>query len=150
MNHGGRLPAWKCGRFHTGSPSAIYHFRRTFWAKLVRTVAFEQRREQCTRTIDAALYRPNRYPTYLGSLVVGEARRADQQQGLALFERQLCQRGEELPELQAAVLLGSRLQAVEVAAIRVFDFAASLAIFRPELVAQDGEEPCGQVRSRRE
>ena len=58
--------------------------------------------------------------------------------------------GEEFLELQAAVLLGSRCQAVEVAAVRVFDFAASFAIFRLKLVAQDGEEPRQHVRPRLE
>ena len=32
-------------------------------------------------------------------------------------------------------------------AVGVFDFAASLAVFRNEQVAEDGEEPRGHVRS---
>src|ERR1700730_11109923 len=68
-----------------------------------------------------------------------EARRADQKQGLALDRRQLCKRVAEILEFRPAVLLGRRFQAVEVAAVGVLDFAASLPIFRPEQVAEDGE-----------
>jgi hypothetical protein len=38
------------------------------------------------------------------------------------------------------VLLGRRFQAIDVTAVGVFDFAASLAVFRAEQVAEDGEE----------
>src|SRR3954449_140275 len=43
---------------------------------------------------------------------------------------------------------GSRFQAIDVTAVGVFDFAAALAVFRAEQVAEDGEEPRGHVRSR--
>jgi hypothetical protein len=48
------------------------------------------------------------------------------------------------------VLLGSRFQAIDVMAVGVFDFAAALAVFRAEQVAEDGEEPRGHIRSRLE
>ena len=60
-------------------------------------------------------------------------------QGLALGGRQLCKRVAEILEFHPAVLLRRRFQAVEVAAVGVLDFAAPLAIFRPEQVAEDGE-----------
>jgi len=50
-----------------------------------------------------------------------------------------CERVAEILEFHPAVLLGRRFQAVEVAAVGVLDFSALLAIFRPELVAEDGE-----------
>src|ERR1700732_2860743 len=94
---------------------------------------------ESTGPMDSALDRPYCGLTDRSRLLVGKARRADQKQGLALDERQLCKRVAEIFEFHPAVLLGRRFQAIEVAAVGVLDFAALLAIFRPELVAEDGE-----------
>jgi len=64
--------------------------------------------------------------------------------------QQLRERPAEFLEFQPAVLLGSRFQAIDVTAVGVFDFAAALAVFLAEQVAEDGEEPRGHVRSRLE
>src|SRR6202034_725160 len=53
-------------------------------------------------------------------------------------------------ELQVTVLPRSQCEAREVAAVRVFDFAASFAVFRRKQVAEDGEEPRQHVRPRLE
>src|SRR5579862_4903499 len=45
------------------------------------------------------------------------------------------------------MLLGSRCQAVGVAAVRVFNLAALLAKFRPKKVVEKGEQPRHHVRS---
>ena len=62
--------------------------------------------------------------------------------------QQLRERLAEFLELHPAVLLGRRFQAIDVTAVGVFDFVAALAVFRAEQVAEDGEEPRGQVSSR--
>src|ERR1700730_6813438 len=95
--------------------------------------------ESRLRAMDSALDRFCRGLTDRSRLLVLEARRADEKQGVALDEWQLCKRVAEILEFHPAVLLGRRFQAVEVAAVGVLDFAALLAIFRPELVAEDGE-----------
>lgn len=118
-----------------------------FPANLARIVDYEQLREPAACTIDATLNRPHRRLTDRCRLVVGEARRADEKQGLALNERQIRERVGELLELQATMLLGRRFQAVEVAAVGVFDLAASRAKFRPKKVTEDGAEPRLHVRS---
>ena len=64
------------------------------------------------------------------------------------MRQQLRERPAEFLEFQPAVLLGSRFQAIDVTAVGVFDFAAALAVFRAEQVAEDGEEPRG-LTSRR-
>jgi hypothetical protein len=72
-------------------------------------------------------------------LLVGETRRADEKQGLALVGWQLRERHAEFLEFHAAVLVGMRLQTLRVAAVGVFDLTTPLAVFRAEQVAEDGE-----------
>jgi hypothetical protein len=70
-------------------------------------------------------------------LLVGEAGRADEKQGLALAGRSFASAAEFL-EFHPAVLPGRRFQAVDLTAAGVLDFAAALAVFRAEQVAEDG------------
>lgn len=113
--------------------------RRVVLAEPVGPVDGEQLREPRAGTIDPALDRPYRALADRSRLLVGETRRADEKQGLALVGRQLCKRHAEFLEFQPTLLLGRRFQAIDVAAGGVFDFAASLAVFRAEHVAEDGD-----------
>jgi hypothetical protein len=63
-------------------------------------------------------------------LLVREARRADEKQGLALAGRQLRERHTKFLEFHPAVLLGRGFKLSTTGG--VFDFAASLAEFRWE------------------
>src|SRR6266567_2468839 len=109
--------------------------RRVVLAEPVGAVDGEQLREPRAGTIDPALDRPHRALADRSRLLVRETRRADEKQGLALVGRQLCKRHAEFLEFHPTLLLGRRLQAIDVAAGGVFDFAASLAVFRAEQVA---------------
>jgi hypothetical protein len=62
-------------------------------AEPVGAVDGEQLREPRARTIDPALDRPYWGLADRSRLLVGETRRADEKQGLALIGRQLCKRG---------------------------------------------------------
>src|SRR6266436_8106644 len=113
--------------------------RRVVLAEPVGAVDGEQLREPRAGTIDPALDRPYRALADRSRLLVGEARRTDEKQSLALAGRQLRERHAEFLEFHPALLLGRRFQAIDVAAGGVFDFAASVAVFRAEQVAQDGD-----------
>src|ERR1043166_10219734 len=78
-------------------------------AKIVDVVDRQQTRETGARTIDAALDGADRAAANLGGFLVGEAGRADQDEGLALVVGELGERLMEFPELDAAGLLGLRL-----------------------------------------
>ena len=93
--------------------------------------------------MDPALDRSYRALADGGGLLVGEARRADENERFALVRQELRERPADFLEFQSAVLLGRRFQATDVTAVGVFDFAATLAVFRAEQVAEDGEEPRG-------
>jgi hypothetical protein len=95
-------------------------------AEPVGAVDGEELREPRARAIDPALDRPYRALADRSRLLVGEARRADEKQGLALVGRQLCKRHAEFLEFHPTLLLGRRFQAIDVAADDVFDFAARL------------------------
>ena len=105
-------------------------------AEPVGAVDGEQLREPRAGTIDPALDRPYRAFADRSRLIVGEARRADEKQGLALAGRQLRERHTKFLEFHPARLLRRRFQAIDVTAVGVFDFAASLAVFRAEQVAE--------------
>jgi hypothetical protein len=122
--------------------------RRAVQAELCRAADDKQPRQLLACAKDAALYRPNRHATDCRRLVIGEARRCDQKQRLTVKVWQFRKRLYELLEFQAAELLSGRFQAGQVAAIRIFYFAAALVIFRPESVTQDGEKPRRHVRPR--
>jgi hypothetical protein len=81
-------------------------------------------------TTDPALDCPYRDLADRSRLLVGEARRANEKQDLALAGGQLRKRRANFLEFHPAVLLGRRFQAIEVATVGVFDFAASLPIVR--------------------
>ena len=97
-------------------------------AEPVGAVDGEELREPRAGTIDPALDRA--YPALANRsrLLVGEARRADEKQGLALVGRQLCKRRPEFLEFDPALLLGRRFQAIDVTIGAVFDFAASRSV----------------------
>jgi hypothetical protein len=69
----------------------------------------EQFRKQLACARDPALYRPDRHLTDRCRFVIGEARRGDQKQRLALNVRQLCKSLDELLEFQTAELLGGAI-----------------------------------------
>jgi hypothetical protein len=77
-------------------PIARFYFCRTFLTgilgvrTILPTIGHEQLREQRACATHATLYRPYRNPKDRRRLVVGEARRADKQQGLALNEGYPC------------------------------------------------------------
>ena len=77
----------------------------------------------------------------MGGFLVGKSRSADQNQRLALIRRQLRQRLAEFAQLYFAKLLGLRLQRIGVMAVSILDLTPALAIFRAEVIAQDGEQP---------
>ena len=113
--------------------------RRAIRAESVGAVDGEQPREPRACAIDPALDRANCALTDRSRLLVGEARRADEKKSLARARRQHSKRHAEFLEFHPAVLLGRRFQAIDVTAVDVFDFAAALAVFRTEQVAEDGE-----------
>ena len=120
------LPVARSLSYQPVSTKAVARSRANF-AGLSMT---SRLREQLACARDPALYRPDRHLTDRRRFVIGKARRSDQKQRLALNMRQLRQRLDELLEFQAAELLGGQFQAGQVAAIRILDFAAPLAILR--------------------
>src|SRR2546425_5027892 len=72
--------------------------RRVVLAEPVGAVDGEELREPRARTIDPALDGPYRALADRSRLIVGEARRADEKQGLALAGRQHCKRHAEVLE----------------------------------------------------
>ena len=78
--------------------------------------------------MDPALDCPHRAFADRSRLLVREARRADEKQGLALAGRQLRERHTKFLEFHPAVLLGRGFQAIDVTAVGVFDFAAPFAL----------------------
>src|SRR5260370_36259080 len=123
--------------------------RRVILAEPVGAVDGEQLREPRACTMDPALDRPYRAFADGSSLLVREARRADEKQGFTLAGWQLRERHTKFLEFHPAVLLGRGFQAIDVTAVGVFDFAASFAGCRAEQVAEDGDQPRGHARSRR-
>ena len=82
------------------------------------------------------------------NFLVGQALSGNQQQGLSLFGHQLVERCLQIVDLKFMDLLGSALQPVRVAPVRVLDLASALAKFRVE-VGQDRKEPGVELCARR-
>jgi len=138
----------KCGGQSAPSARGQNSSRRGVRTEPVDAVEGEQHHEPRACTTDPALDRPYRDRADRSRLLVGEAGRANEKQGLALAGGQLRKRHAKFLEFQPAVLLGRAFQAIEVATVGVFDFAASLPIVRPDQVAKDREQPGVQVRPR--
>jgi hypothetical protein len=136
----------KCGGQSVPSARGQNSLRRGVRSKPVNAAEGEQHHEPRACTTDPALDCPYRDLADRSRLLVGEARRANEKQDLALAGGQLRKRRANFLEFQPAVLLGRRFQAIEVATVGVFDFAASLPIVRPDQVAKDREQPGVQVR----
>src|SRR5882724_2444778 len=82
--------------------------RRVVLAEPVGAVDGEQLREPRAGTIDPALDRPHRALADRSRLLVGEARRTDEKQSLALAGRQLRERHTKFLEFNPARLLRRR------------------------------------------
>jgi len=68
--------------------------------------AIENGKQRVTRASHAALDRPDRAATDLRRLLVGEAARADEDQGRALPRRQRAERAIEVAQLEIAIVVG--------------------------------------------
>src|SRR4029078_11607935 len=134
-------------------------------AEVLVAVDMQQLGQPCTRAIDARFDRADCATTDARSFLVGKSRRAYEDQGLALIGRQLRQSltefseliGEQCPkslkkfsELDMTVLVRLRLERFCVMPVAVLNLASALAIFRTEMVAQNGAETRRHIRARLE
>jgi len=101
--------------------------------------------EPCT--VDAAFDCPHRAIADFGGFLVGETGRTNENQRLTLVRRQLQQGLAKFVELDVRGLLFARRETLGITAIRVLHLTPALAIFGPEMIAQDREEPRGHVGS---
>src|SRR5438094_5552632 len=90
-------------------------------ARLVRpkVSVFERQQlgETGARTIDATLDRADRALTDRGRFLIGKARRAHEQQRLALIVRQLGKRRPEFAEIDTAELLRLQVRRIRIAVV---------------------------------
>src|SRR4029079_18911276 len=96
--------------------------------------------------VDPALDLPDCAITDGRSLLIGESRRADEDECLTLIGGKFRKRRPKLLKLHTTVLLRVGLQALRVTAVGVFDLTPTLAIFRPEQIPENREQPCRHVR----
>jgi hypothetical protein len=87
------LPSHERRRSNQPQPPGSERPGRVILAEPVGAVDGEELPEARAGTIDPALDRPYWALADRSRLVVGETRRADEKQGLALIGRQLCKRG---------------------------------------------------------
>ena len=104
-------------------------------------LVFELDREKLGKflscAIDPALDRADGTLADPGGLLVGEAGRANQNEGLALVRGEMKQRFTKLSELDMPGLCLRRSQALRIAAIGVLNLTTSLAIFGAKMIAKD-------------
>ena len=91
---------------------------------------------------------PTAQPQNLRRFLVRQTRCADEDQSFALVGGQLQKRDPEILEIHVVVLPGRRGESGRQVTVRVFDFEAVFAMFRVESIAENGEEPSAQIRSR--
>ena len=93
--------------------------RRLIRTEGIDAVHGEKLNEPRAGTMDPALDRSYRALADGGGLLVGEARRADENERFALARQELRERPADFLEFQSAVLLGRRFQATDVTAVGV-------------------------------
>src|SRR4029079_6186136 len=144
---GGTCPVPPACLFAAASQDGSCGFIR---AEILGAVDMQQLCQPCTRAIDARFDRADCATTDARSFLVGKSRRAHKDQGLALLGRQLRQSLTKFSELHMTGLVQLLLERFCVMPVAVLNLAPALAIFRTEMVAQNGEEPRRHVRARLE
>src|SRR5215207_8958009 len=97
-----------------------------------------------------ALYGPNRDTADLGSFLVGQALRRNQDQGFTMLWRQSCERLAQVLEVTPCTLVRGCAELARIGPIWVRNFVLGPAVLAVEEVAQDREQPCAHVRARLE
>src|SRR4051794_19109897 len=122
--------------------------RGVIWSKVFGAFDSQEIRQPIARAVDAALDGADRAFADRGRLLIREARSTDQDERLTLVGGQLGERRLEFLELKMAALFGVRLQAFRIGAVCIFHFTPPFAVFRPEQVAKNCEEPGRHVGTR--
>src|SRR5829696_4554718 len=141
-------PPFPCRFARSSAAIAADHgTHRLVRSEILGAVDIEQGRQFRARAVDAALDGADRAAADGGSVLIGEAGGANQDQRFALVLRQLVERGAKLLELQMRILRWLGLQGFRVIALGVLYLAPPLPVVRAKQVAQDGEQPSRQVRA---